>query len=130
MKIVTVTLAGCGGALSLVLSTFGTASAQSDMPVDMPSAVAAPAHGDWTLRQREDWLNGQLEKARDDRSLTKADFNSARLEMIDLGREESRMRHDAHGELTDNQTAELDTRVDTVAAKIRWANMSEHTRPW
>jgi hypothetical protein len=128
MKIVTVTLAGCGGAILLALSTFGTASAQTDMPAAMPAV--SPTHGDWTLRQREDWLNGQLEKARDDRSLTKADFNSARLEMRDLGREESRMRHDGHGELTDNQTAELDTRLDTVAAKIRWANMSEHTRPW
>jgi hypothetical protein len=126
MKIVTITLAGCGGALLLALSTFGTASAQADMP----AAAAVTPHGDWTLRQREDWLNGQLEKARDDRSLDKASFNSARLEMRDLGREESRMRHDAHGQLTDNQTAELDTRLDTVAAKIRWANMSEHTHPW
>jgi hypothetical protein len=50
--------------------------------------------------------------------------------MRDLGREESRMRHDGHGELTANQTAELDTRLDTVAAKIHWANMSEHTHPW
>ena len=125
MKIVTLTLAGCGGAILLGLTTFGTASAQSDMPV----AVAA-SHGDWTLRQREDWLNGKLEKARDDHSLTKAGFNSARLEMQDLNREESRMRHDAHGELTDNQTAELDARLDTVAAKISWANESDHTHPW
>jgi hypothetical protein len=129
MKIVTVTLAGFGGALLLALSTFGTASAQPDMPAAMPAAMA-PTHGDWTLRQREDWLNGQLQKARDDRSLDKASFNSARLEMRDLGREESRMRHDAHGELTANQTAELDTRLDTVASKIHWANMSEHTHPW
>jgi len=125
MKIVTVTLAGCGGAILLALSTFGTASAQTDVA----PAVAA-AHGDWTLRQREDWLTGQLEKARDDRSLDKASFNSARLEMRDLSREESRMRHDAHGQLTDNQAAELDTRLDAVAAKIRWANASEHTHPW
>ena len=125
MKIVTVTLAGFGGAMLLALSTFGTASAQADMP-----AAVAPSHGDWTLRHREDWLNGQLEKARADRSLDKASFNSARLEMRDLGREESRMRHDAHGELTANQTAELDTRLDTVAAKIHCANMSEHTHPW
>lgn len=125
MNIVTLTLAGCGGAILLGLSTFGTAGAQTDMPV----AVAA-THGDWTLRQREDWLNGQLEKARDDRSLDKAGFNSARLEMRDLNREESRMRHDAHGQLTENQTAELDARLDTVAAKIHWANSSEHTHPW
>ena len=129
MKIVTVILAGLGGAFLLALSTCETAAAQTDMPTAMPAAVA-PAHGDWTLRQREDWLNGQLEKARDDRSLDKAACNSARLEMRDLGREESRMRHDAHGELTENQTAELDARLDTVAAKIHWANMSEHTHPW
>lgn len=127
MKIVTLTLAGCGGAILLGLSTFGVAGAQTE-----PPAVVAvtTTHGDWTLRQREDWLNGQLEKARDDGSLNKASFNRARLEMRNLGNEESRMRHDAHGQLTDTQTAELDARLDTVAAKIRWANMSEHTHPW
>lgn len=45
--------------------------------------------------------------------------------MRDLGREESRMRHDAHGQLTDNQAAEMDTRqrvqvkpVDRPAAPL------------
>ena len=125
MKILTLSLAGA--AMLLSLSTWSAANAQTEMASTSAPAVA---HGDWTLRQREEWLNGQLEKARSDRSLNKAGFNSARLEMRDLGREESRMRHDGHGELTANQTAELDARLDTVAAKIHWANMSEHTRPW
>jgi hypothetical protein len=125
MKMLTLSLAGCGAAMLLSLSPWSAASAQTEM-----TPTSAVAHGDWTLRQREEWLNGQLEKARNDRSLDKAGFNSARLEMRDLGREESRMRHDGHGELTANQTAELDTRLDTVAAKIHWANMSEHAHPW
>ena len=124
MKLLTLSLAGAAMLLSLSPCA---ANAQTEMT---PTSAPAVAHGDWTLRQREEWLNGQLEKARSDRSLDKAGFNSARLEMRDLGREESRMRHDGHGELTANQNAELDARLDTVAAKIHWANMSEHTRPW
>jgi excinuclease UvrABC helicase subunit UvrB len=53
-----------------------------------------------------------------------------KVEMRDLGREESRMRHDARGQLTDNQATELDARLNAVAAKIRWANASEHIHPW
>jgi hypothetical protein len=121
----TLMLAGLGAAFLLGLSPAGAVLAQTDAVT--PAAVA---HGDWTLRQREDWLTSQLEKARADGSLTKASFNRARLEMRNLANEESRMRHDAHGQLTDHQTAELDARLDTVATKIDWANMSAHTRPW
>lgn len=125
MKTHTLSLAGIGAVILLGLAPVGAANAQ-------PASVTATAatHGDWTLRQREDWLTGQLEKAKADGSLSKASFNRARLEMRNLQNEESRMRHDAHGQLTASQAADLEARLDTMAAKIDWANVSAHTHPW
>lgn len=125
MKTTSVMLAGLGAAVLFGLAPAGAAQAQMQT-----TAAPASAHGDWTLRQREDWLTGQLEKAKADGSLSKASFNRARLEMRNLQNEESRMRHDAHGQLTDGQTADLDARLDTMAAKIDWANAGAHTHPW
>lgn len=153
MKILSTSLAALGGALLLSASPLVGAVAQTIIvpvptPAPAPTVVlvptpapeaapvvetapaAAPAHGDWTLRQREDWLSGRLEKSSADGSLDKASFNRARLEMDDLRKEESRMRHDANGQLTGNQTSELETRLDTMAAKIHWANMTDNARPW
>ena len=125
IKTFTLSLAGLGTAILFGLAPVGAAQAQMQT-----MAAPASAHGDWTLRQREDWLTGQLEKAKADGSLSKASFNRARLEMRNLQNEESRMRHDAHGQLTEGQTADLDTRLDAMAAKIDWANASLHTHPW
>jgi hypothetical protein len=123
MKMLTFALAASSALM--LFAPLGGASAQSVMT---PAPVVA--HGDWTLHQRQEWLNGQLEKSVADGSLTKASFNQARLEMRNLANEESRMRHDASGQLTGNQTTELNARLDTIAAKIHWANMEAHTRPW
>ena len=55
MKTVTLTLAGCGGAMLLALSMFGAASAQTDMPAAAPDAhtvhtAAEPVLSDTSLR--------------------------------------------------------------------------------
>ena len=128
MKTLLLSLVAVGGAVALNLAPLSVADAQMD-----PAAAPAPAaaeHGDWTLRQREDWLGGQLKRSLDSGAIDKAEFNRARLEMDHLRQEESRMRHDGKGELTDNQTDELKTRLDTMADKIHWANTSDYKRPW
>jgi hypothetical protein len=127
MKLITASLAAYGGAILLSLSPWSTASAQTEMT---PAPTAAVAHGDWTLRQREDWLNDRLEKSRNDGTLERGESDRARRDMSDLRHEEDRLRASAHGQLTDNQTADLEARLDTMAAKIKWANAAAYAQPW
>lgn len=128
MNALRLTFVALGGAAALGFAPLSAANAQMD-PVAAP-APAAAEHGDWTLRQREDWLSERLKQSLDNGALDKAEFNRARLEMDHLRQEESRMRHDGKGELTDNQTDELKTRLDAMSDKIHWANTSVYKRPW
>ncbi len=126
MNTLTVTLAAYAATVAFSLSPWGEARAQMDTaPVE-----AGATHGDWTLRQREDWLNDRLDKSRANGTLDREQFDMAKHEMADLRREETMLRDHAHGQLTDNQTADLEERLDTMAAKIHWANEAAYTRPW
>jgi len=134
MKALCISLFAFGAAAALGVSPWGAAKAQADPALAPPPAVtAAPpaaAQGDWTLRQREDWLSDQLKSSLANGAVDKAEFNRARLEMDHLRQEESRMRHDGKGDLTDNQTSDLEARLDTMADKIHWANTYAYKRPW
>jgi len=125
MKILAISLAAYGAAMLLSLSPYGPADAQSEM-----TPTPAVAHGDWTLRQRENWLNDRLDKSRDDGTIDRASYDQAKLDMGNLRQQEDGMRDAAHGQLTDNQTADMETRLDAMAAKIHWANMATFSRPW
>jgi hypothetical protein len=124
MRAVLLSIAAFGGAAVLSLSPITAADAQ------MTAAPAVATQGDWTLGQREDWLGAQLKDSVASGALDKAGFNQAQLEMDHLRQEESRMRHDGGGQLTDNQTSELEARLDTMSDKIHWANMGAYKRPW
>ncbi len=128
MKILTLSLMAYGAAVALSLSPINSARAQDAVPD--ATAGASVTHGDWTLKQREDWLSDRLDKSRADGSLDHAEFDHARQELNDLRHEEDHMRDHAHGQLTDNETADLEARLDAMAAKIHWANMATYTRPW
>ena len=123
MKTRLLCLAAFAAATTLGLSPLSAADAQM---------VTAPvvAHGDWTLGQREDWLGEQMKTSLANGSLDRAEFNRAQLEMDHLRQEESRMRHDGGGQLTGDQTAELQTRLDTMSDKIHLANTSVYKHPW
>jgi hypothetical protein len=40
------------------------------------------------------------------------------------------MKDHQHGELTDNQTAELEARLDDMASEIHWAHQEAFAKPW
>jgi hypothetical protein len=114
-----------GGALALAsLVPISVALAQ-----DEPPAVAAD-HGNWTLGQREDWLNTRLDQARDDGSLDHHEYDRVKHELHDIHDDADQMRHHQHGELTDNQTADLEGRLDKVSDQIHWLHEHSFTRPW
>ena len=127
MNLLTVSIAGYVAAVALSLAPWSHADAQTDP--DTAPAVSA-THGDWTLRQREDWLSDRLEKSRDDGSLDHHEYERAKMALSDLRREEDHMRDRAHGQLTDNETADIEARLDDMAAKIHWAHVNSFSRPW
>ena len=48
----------------------------------------------------------------------------------ELRRTEDEMRDHQHGQLTDNQTADLEARLDDMAAQIHWAHEEAFVKPW
>ena len=93
------------------------------------SAVVSP-HGNWTLRQREDWLYSRLDKARDDGSLGGDEFEHVHHDIDQIRADEDSMRDGQDGQLNDNQTAMLETRLDGVADQIHWIHENNFRRPW
>jgi hypothetical protein len=98
------------------------------------AAPAAPVfaqdHGNWTLRQREDWLHDRIQRSRDDGSLDRVEFERVKHELGDLRHDEDKMRDHHDGQLTDNETTELEARLDNLAAKIHWLREDTFQRPW
>ena len=125
MKLLTLSLLAYGGAMALSLSPLSHAGAQPDTAV-----AASPTHGDWTLRERERWLGDRISKSRDDGALDRVEYDRARHSLDDLRRAEDEMRDHQHGQLTDNQTQDLEARLDDMAAQIHWAHQEAFARPW
>jgi hypothetical protein len=101
MRILTLSFAAYGAAVALSFTPWSPSHAQAETANPAAAApIPAVAHGDWTLRQREDW------------------------------HEENSIRDGAHGQLTDNQNSDLEGRLDAMAARIHWANMTTYAQPW
>jgi hypothetical protein len=124
MKLLTLSLIAYSGAVALTLSPLTRLDAQPD------TAAVAPTHGDWTLRERERWLNDRIDKSRDDGALDRVEYDRAKHSLDDLRRAEDEMRDHQQGQLTDNQTAELESRLDSMASEIHWAHQQAFAKPW
>jgi hypothetical protein len=116
-----------GGATALFAAVpLGAAIAQ-------PDDVASPApaeHGNWTLKQRENWLHSRLDKAKDDGGLSHDEYDRVHDELSGIQKDEDDMRDHHHGQLTDNETAELEVRLDKVANDIHWLHEKSFQTPW
>ena len=114
-----------GGAVALfAIAPIGVTHAQDAAP------AVAQDHGDWTLKQREDWLNHRIDASRDNGALDHVEYDRVRHELGNIRHEEDAMRDSQHGQLTDNQTTDLEARLDNVATRIHWANATNFERPW
>jgi len=94
------------------------------------TAPPAAEHGNWTLKQREEWLDNRLDKARDEGSIDHHEFERVRREMHDIREAEDHMRDSHGGQLTDNETADLEARLDSVAHQIHWLRENSFQPPW
>ena len=116
------------GAASAGLLAFAAAPAVHAQAVDASASVGD--HGNWTLKERENWLYSRLDKARDDGSIDHHEFERVRHDLSSIRDDEDRLRGAHDGQLTDNETAELEARLDGVANQIHWLHEESFQRPW
>jgi hypothetical protein len=124
----TSTLSGLAAGAAVALFALTPLAGASAQPPMMTPAVSG--HGDWTLGHREEWLHSRLDKARDDGSIDTHEYDRVQHELSDIHRDQQSMRDMHDGQLTDNENAQLEARLDSVAAQIRWTHEHEFQRPW
>jgi hypothetical protein len=125
MKVITLAFSAGAAAALIAMAPATLVSAQPD-----EAPAAAPAHGNWTLKEREKWLEERINRSRDDGSLAHSEFDHVRRELGDIRHDEDRMRDRHDGQLTDNETTRLEARLDNVAATIHWLRSENLDRPW
>ncbi len=128
MKTSTLLAAAAAAALLAAPAAF----AQDVAPANALPPVTVPVHdsGNWTLRQREDWLNDHINKAHDEKDVTDHEADRAHHELDRLKDAENHMRGRHDGQLTDNETNELEAQLDQMAAQIHWEHENAFARPW
>ncbi len=101
-----------------------------DRETTYPAGVAGADRSDWTLKRREDWLNDRINKAHDEHALADREADRAHHELDRLRDDENRMRGRQDGQLTDNETVELEARLDSLSDRIVTLHNDAWRRPW
>jgi len=130
VKLIALPIVAGAAALMVAALPVPAAHAQSNVGAPVDASVVVADHGDWTLKDREHWLFSRLDKARDDGSIDGHEYDRVKHEMDNIRADEDRMRDSHDGQLTDNQSAELEARLDSVATQIHWLHESAFQRPW
>jgi len=125
MKLSTLSLLAAGAAGLFAIAPLTTAVAQG-----MDASATVGDHGNWTLKERESWLHNRLDKSKDSGAISHEEFDRVSHELADIRHDEDAMRDHGGGELTDNQTSDLEARLDIVADKIHWAHDESLSKPW
>lgn len=125
MKTIGMSLFAGAAAALLCTAAFTPVQAQA---VDANAVVAN--HGDWTLREREDWLGTRLDQSLADGSIDHHEYDRVRGELSGIKSDEDAFRDDHSGELTPNETTNLEARLDTVADQIHWLRDDSFRLPW
>ena len=124
MKMLDLALAVGGAAVLFAFTPLTAVQAQDEPP------VVAAGQGNWTLKEREDWLHSRLDKARDERDIDHTEYDRVKHDLDRIHEDEEAMRDHHDGQLTDNQTTDLEARLDLVAGKIHWLHENSFQRPW
>ena len=129
MKTLSIALAGAASLLIGAAPALVHAQPADEGGVNA-DAVVSP-HGNWTLKERENWLSDRLDKARDDGSIGPAEYDRVHAEIDHIKSDEDALRdHHDGDQLTDNETASLESRLDTVANQIHWLHDDAFRKPW
>ncbi len=95
-----------------------------------PSTAVIGGSGNWTLKQREEWVDSHINKAHDEKDIDGREADRAHHALNMIRDDENRMRDHHDGQLTDNETAELEARLDQMASDIHWLHENAFQRPW
>ena len=125
MKPYNLSLLGAAASALIALAASPAVHAQA-----VDAAAVVGDHGNWTLKQREAWLDNRLDKARDDSSIDRREFERVHHELSGIREDEDRLRDHHDGQLTDNETTDLEARLDGVANQIHWLHENSFQRPW
>jgi hypothetical protein len=125
VKIFSLSLVGATAVGLFAIAPLTAASAQ-----DVDASATVSDHGNWTLKERETWLHDRLDKSKDSGAISHEEFDRVSNELSDIRRDEGMMRDHGDGQLTDNQTTDLEARLDIVADKIHWAHEESFSKPW
>ena len=98
------------------------------MAQPVPDASNAASH--WTLKDREHWLYDRLHKAKDDGSINGHEYDRVHDQLDRVKDDEGRMRDHLSRQLTDDQTQQIEARLDDVADHIQWLHENAFQRPW
>jgi len=90
----------------------------------------ATDHASWTLKQREEWLSSRLDKARDDNSLDRHEYDRVKHELHAIHENEERLRDHHDGQLTDTETADLEGRWTRWPRRSTGCTKNSFVRPW
>ena len=118
-----------GLAAGLTLISAAKAQPAQDRVTVYP-ATAGTAGGDWTLKRREDWLNDKINQAHDEHAIDNRQNDRAHDALNHLRDDENRMRGRHDGQLTDNETANLEARLDSLSDEVLTARNDAWRRPW
>ena len=120
-------------AAAALLALPAVALAQDPTLDGAPPPIASTAsvdHGNWTLKQREDWLNDHINKAHDEHDIDGREADRVHHELDRIRHDEGEMRDHHDGQLTDNETAMLETRLDGMATQVHWLHENAFKKPW
>ena len=124
MQAIKISLLIGGAAALFALAPIAAVYAQDEAP------VVAQHSGNWTLKEREDWLHSRIEKARSDGSLSGSEYDRIEADLKHIRADEDALRDHQKGQLTDNQTTDLEARLDEMAGTIHWLHENSFKRPW
>lgn len=131
MKTFVLSLAGGAAAAALIASAIPPAAhAQSVTGEAVDANAVVGSSGNWTLKDRESWLWARLNMARSDGTIGGESFDRVHHELADLRADEDRMRDNHDGQLTDNETVALESRLNDLADQLHWLRDAGFQRPW
>lgn len=117
-------------ALATAAALYFAAAAPPVQAQGVDANAVVSDQGDWTLRQREDWLGTRLDQSVADGSLDQHEYDRVHDELSQIRSDEGQLRDQHDGDLTPNETNTLEARLDSVADQIHWLRDDSFKLPW
>ncbi len=102
----------------------------SPPPAPPPAVVPLPAPGQWSLDQREDWIQQSINRGRADGSLDGREFRRAQSTLNDIRSTQAYMLRRGHGRLRDYDRMQLEQRLERLRASLHWMRGNGEMAPW